>query len=559
MVHDRVLLCSVPFALSRALTGQGGDYMSEEERSRALPQRERGATRVGAAPAAVRAGPQMLPEDLRKRMQAAVQAERAQGETPAQGSAADQSGDSARRSRAANDGTATAAGWDGRTRQEQRARSRRPAKVRSAKAEQAVNPQSIDNPESPETGDKRDIGSGAAKVSGTPDASAGKVSGVRKEAVVLPLTRRADDVATDELAAINAQLAGYAIPSQPQPGRSAAASRPRAAEPPVVDQQPMVARVPQAARPAKSRPVKEDNQTPKRALKAAKEKGPSRRMMMAGLVMLALLVVTGGAATILVIMHSTNSPTAGTTPSATVTQQQDAAQWVVAHVSHGVPVACDKEMCAALTANEFPLNELRELRPASSPPLTSAVVVETAAVRELFGTSLSSLYAPAVLAVFGSGETQINIRVVAPHGAAAYERELAQDRTSRKAAEVALLGANQITVSPIAQTQLMAGDVDSRLLSALTSLAASLPIDIVNFQNVGPGAGADMPLRDADLAITDSASHMSSSEYLQTLQAQLNAGPGAHPASMTTGFLPGGQDILRVEFPAPSPLLQLGP
>jgi hypothetical protein len=553
MAHDRVLLCSVRFALSRALTGQGGHQMSEEERSRALPQRERGATRVGAAPAAVPAGPQMLPEDLRKRMQAAVQAERAHGEAPAQEGAADQSGDSARRSRAANDGKAAAAAREGRTKQKQRARSRLPAKVRSAKAEQVVNPQSIDNPESPGTDGKRDIGPGAAEVSGTPDTSAGKVPGVRKEAVVLPLTRRADDVATDELAAINAQLAGHAIPSQPQPGGSAAASRPRAAEPPVVDQQPMVALVPQAARPARSRPVKEDKQTPKRALQAAKEKGASRRMMMAGLVVLALLVVTGGAATILVVIHKTNSPTTGTTPSAPVTQQQDAAQWVVAHVSRGVPVACDKEMCAALTANEFPLNELRELGPASSPPLTSAVVVETAAVRELFGTSLSSLYAPAVLAVFGSGETQINIRVVAPHGAAAYDRELAQDRTSRKAAEVALLGANQITVSPIAQTQLLAGDVDSRLLSALTSLAASLPIDIVDFENIGPGAGSDMPLRDADLATTDSAAHMSSAKYVQALEAQLSTGPGAHPASMMLGELPTGQ-ILRVEFPAPSPL-----
>jgi hypothetical protein len=533
--------------------------MSEEERSRALPQRERGAARVGAAPAAVPAGPQMLPEDLRKRIQAAVQAERAHGEAPAQEGAADQSGDSARRSRAANGGRATAVGRDGRTKQKRRAGSRRPAKVWSAKAEQPVNPQSIDNPVSPATDGKRDSSPGAAEVSGTPDTSASKVSEVRREAVVLPLSSRTDDVATDELAAIKALLAGYATLSQPPSGGSPAASQPRAAEPPVVDQQPMVALVPQAARPAKSRSVKENKQTPKRALQAAKEKGAGRRMMMVGFVMLALLVVTGGAATILVVMHKTNSPTTETTPSAAVTQEQDAAQWVVAHVSHGIPVACDKEMCAALTANEFPLNELRELGPASSPPLTSAVVVETAAVRELFGTSLSSLYAPAVLAVFGSGETQINIRVVAPHGAAAYERELARDRTSRKAAEVALLGANQITVSPIAQAQLLAGDVDSRLLSALTSLAASLPIDIVNFQNVGPGAGADMPLRDADLAITDSSAHMTSSEYLQTLQAQLSTGPGTHPASMTSGFLPGGQDILRVEFPAPSPLLQLGP
>lgn len=533
--------------------------MSEEERSRALPQRERGATRVGAAPAAVPAGPQMLPEDLRKRMQAAVQAERAHGEAPAQEGAADQSGDSAHRSGAVNGGTATTAGREGRTGRKQRARSRRPAKVQSAKAEQVVNPRSVDNPESPETDGKRDSSFGAAEVSGTSGTSASKASEVRKEAVVLPLTRRADDVATDELAAIKAGLAGHATPKQPQPGGSAAAGRPRDAEPPVVNRQPMVALVPQAARPAKSRSVKEKKQTPRKALQAARENGASGRMMMAGLIVLALLVVTGGAATILLVMHETSSPATGTTSSAAVTQQQDAAQWVVAHVSDGVPVACDKAMCAALAANGFPQNKLRELGPASSPPLTSAVVVETAAVRGLFGTSLSSLYAPAVLAVFGSGENRVNIRVVAPHGAAAYERELAQDRTSRKAAEVALLGANQITVSPIAQTQLMAGDVDSRLLSALTSLAASLPVDIVNFQNVGPGAGADMPLRDADLAITDSAAHMSSSEYLQTLQAQLNTGPGARPANMTTGFLPGGQDILRVEFPAPSPLLQLGP
>ena len=78
--------------------------MSEEERSRALPQRERGATRVGAAPAAVPAGPQMLPENLRKRLQAAVQAERAHGEAPAQEGAADQLGDSSHRSGAANGG-----------------------------------------------------------------------------------------------------------------------------------------------------------------------------------------------------------------------------------------------------------------------------------------------------------------------------------------------------------------------------------------------------------------------------------------------------------------------
>ncbi len=532
--------------------------MSEEERSRALPQRERGATRVGAAPAVVPAGPQMLPEDLRKRLQAAVQAERAHGAPPAQEGTADQPGNSSHRSRAASGGQVTPAGRPGKAKQKRRARTRRPARNRSAaQAEQAVSSRSIDNPESPGTDGSRDSGPGAAEVRGASDASAGRAAEVGKEAVVLPPARRADDVATDELAVIKAQLAGYATSSRPQPGGSVAAGRPRAAEPPMGGQRPMVALVPQAARPARSR-LKEKKQTPKRALQAAKEKRPGRRMTMAGLVLLALLVVTGGAATILAVLHRSSSPPTGPPPGTAVTQQQDAAQWVVAHVSHDVPVACDKAMCAALAANGFPQNEVRELGPGSSPPVTSAVVVATAAVRELFGTSLRSLYAPAVLARFGSGETQINIRVVAPHGAAVYERELAQDRTSRKAAEVALLGANQITVSPVAQTQLLAGEVDSRLLIALTSLAASLPIDIVDFENIGPGAGSDMPLRDADLATTDSAAHLSSSKYVQALEAQLSTGPGAQPASMMLGELPTGQ-ILRVEFPAPSPLLQLGP
>ncbi|HEX4259087.1 MAG TPA: hypothetical protein VH089_28620, partial [Streptosporangiaceae bacterium] len=50
--------------------------MSDE--GRPLPQRERGATEAGARPAATSAGPRPLTDDLRQRMQAAVDAERAQ-------------------------------------------------------------------------------------------------------------------------------------------------------------------------------------------------------------------------------------------------------------------------------------------------------------------------------------------------------------------------------------------------------------------------------------------------------------------------------------------------
>ena len=80
-----------------------------------------------------------------------------------------------------------------------------------------------------------------------------------------------------------------------------------------------------------------------------------------------------------------------------------------------------------------PAGELRVLGPASAYPLKSAVVVETAAVRDLFGTSLSSLYAPAVLATFSSGDLRTSVRVIAPGGAAAYRKELAADRARYRA------------------------------------------------------------------------------------------------------------------------------
>ena len=83
-------------------------------------------------------------------------------------------------------------------------------------------------------------------------------------------------------------------------------------------------------------------------------------------------------------------------------------------------------MCAALTADGFPSRYVRVLGPTAPYPLTSNVVVVTQAVRELFGSSLSSDYAPAVLATFGSADASITVRVIAPRGAAAYRAQLAR-------------------------------------------------------------------------------------------------------------------------------------
>ena len=88
-------------------------------------------------------------------------------------------------------------------------------------------------------------------------------------------------------------------------------------------------------------------------------------------------------------------------------------------------------MCAALAQRGVPAGNLLVLGPGAGDPLGSAVVVETAAVRNIFGARLASVYAPEVLASFGTGAARIDVRIVAPDGTAAYRRALAADIRAR--------------------------------------------------------------------------------------------------------------------------------
>lgn len=233
----------------------------------------------------------------------------------------------------------------------------------------------------------------------------------------------------------------------------------------------------------------------------------------------------------------------------------EAAAWVAQQVSPGVIVSCDPAMCAALADDAFPKHSLLVLSPASPEPLTSAVIVATPAVRDMFGSSLSTAMAPGVLASFGSGPAEITVRVVAPRGVAAYWAAIRTDQAARKTNGSALLNVPRITVSAIARTQLADGQVDSRLLLAVASLATNEPINIVQFGNIGPGAGPGIPLRFADLASNDQAAHMTSAAYLRSLRASLNSATAQfRPARIVQVVGPGGRSVLRVEFTAPSPL-----
>jgi hypothetical protein len=59
-----------------------------------------------------------------------------------------------------------------------------------------------------------------------------------------------------------------------------------------------------------------------------------------------------------------------------------------------------------------------DARPTSTDPLGSDLVIATAAIRAQFGARLASVYAPAIIASFGSGNARIDIRLVFPGGTA---------------------------------------------------------------------------------------------------------------------------------------------
>jgi len=235
---------------------------------------------------------------------------------------------------------------------------------------------------------------------------------------------------------------------------------------------------------------------------------------------------------------------------------KEAAIWVAAQVSHAAIVSCDPVMCSALQARGFPVGNLTMLGPSSTDPLGSAVVVATAAIRSQFGSRLARVYAPEVIASFGSGAARIDVRAVALYGAAAYQRELHADMVARQRSGGQLVQNRRLQISPAARRELSAGQVDSRLMIILAELADVRGVDVLSFGDGGPGASTGVPLRSAELAVIGRSA--SGRGYLKWLLAFLRGQrPPYQAASLSQGRAFGHQ-VVTIEFSAPSPLGLLG-
>jgi hypothetical protein len=253
------------------------------------------------------------------------------------------------------------------------------------------------------------------------------------------------------------------------------------------------------------------------------------------------------------LASTSHASQAGTSPAsvssaalmaATATRRQ-AAAWVAAQVSHSVIVACDPLMCSALQLRGFPAADLSVITASASDPLGSGIVMSTTAVRSQLGPRLATVYAPVVIASFGSGGSLIQVRVTAVGGAAAYDSALQADLAARKLAGGELNGNKNIRIPSSARAELAAGRVDSRLLITLAAVAHRFAVKIVSFSDSGPGAGPGVPLR--MLTIT-----APNARYLRQLLAFLRA-QRAPLRSLISPHRHGRATTVQIEFTAPSP------
>jgi hypothetical protein len=241
---------------------------------------------------------------------------------------------------------------------------------------------------------------------------------------------------------------------------------------------------------------------------------------------------------------------------AAATTRRQAAKWIVRQIAASAVISCDPAMCATLQATGVPAGRLLALGPSATDPLGSDVVVSTAALRSQFGTRLASVYAPVVLAAFGTGGSRIEVRVVAPDGSAAYLRALRADEVARRAAGMQLLRNRAISVSPAAARELAAGAVDARILSTLSALASLHQLRIAGFGGRAPGANPAVPLPEAEFTpLRQGRPQAAAVQSLRPVLAFVRAQRTPYRASVARIVRgPGGQAAVLIEFAEPSPL-----
>jgi hypothetical protein len=248
------------------------------------------------------------------------------------------------------------------------------------------------------------------------------------------------------------------------------------------------------------------------------------------------------------------APSTPSTPSAlqiAAANRDQAAAWIAQQVLPSALIGCDPLMCQALETANVSASRLSVVQPSAPDPLGVEVIVATPALQSQFGPRLATVYAPLVLASFGSGAQRIDIRYLSPGGTAAFEASLAAAKRSRIQAGQQLLSNKHVQASAQARGALLAGDVDPRLLITLGLLAHEIPVRLVLFDDPSPGASSAVPLRGAEIGASASAG-------LSAITAFLAQQTTYQPSQYHEVRIAGAQ-VVTVQYDAPGPLGLNGP
>jgi hypothetical protein len=247
--------------------------------------------------------------------------------------------------------------------------------------------------------------------------------------------------------------------------------------------------------------------------------------------------------------HQGNSPP-GNNEAAVRSQ---AVTWILHQVSRGAVVGCDAVVCNDLASRRFPGANLQRYGPQSNDPLGVDLVVATAAVRAQFRDRLA-VWAPAIIAAFGSGNAKIEIRLAFPGGATSYNAVQGGYLRARKRIDALLLTNGSIRFSATAEAQLRSGEIDPRLPELLSIMAHRHPVQVVDFGGQSPGGGPASLLRSMDLATANPPAHLTSAKYIDSMRSFIRAQRSKYHAALSVVKLPSGQTVLRIGYGAPSPL-----
>jgi hypothetical protein len=210
-------------------------------------------------------------------------------------------------------------------------------------------------------------------------------------------------------------------------------------------------------------------------------------------------------------------------------------------------------MCSALQAQGLSASRMVTLAPGLTDVQRADVIATDAAYGQGQAARLQQ-YAPGLIASFGSGSAQVEVRAVAPKGAAAYQSALRDDRSARRSAGAQLLRNPNLAFSPAEAAQLRAGEVDTRVLATLAELSTQVKLRVVAFGGASPGVA---PLF---RAVTLGAPSGNPGSSLGTALSMVGTQEGAYRPMRSALVKAGaGPGELVIQFASPGPLGLLSP